>query len=797
MTTWYDRMNGYSTLPSDKLELAVKIEADRMTRGLILESERQTEMSVVRNEYEIGENNPSQALYKAVVATAIQAHPYHWSTIGYRSDIEGVTIEQLRAHYKNFFWPNNSEAILVGDFDPAKALAIFDREFGPFAKSSKPIPEVITVEPPQEGERRTVVRRPGNVGLVMIGYPRPGAKHPDFMPLEVLSTILADGVNSRLYRALVDKQLASSVQSLNFTLRDPFPILIGAEVLPGKTHEDVEAALKAALREVAENGVTSGEVKRAQQQIEVSAIRDRDGTYPFASSLGEAVASADWKWFLDYVDNIRTVNAADVKRVAAAYLVPEHANVGWFVPSASAAKAPAVVVATTPAATVTPATRKEEPVAVRRAVSTPVKTSFAARTTRKVLANGLTVDVIENHSVPTVAIRGLVFAGGSSASSAQAALPGLTSRMLMRGTKSRTKEQIGALLDDAGAIRTYSTSTFETVINAQSLSRDLSLLLDVLADEIRNPAFGAGELIKTKQEMKAAVLRDDDNTSARATERLTQLVYAKDHPYRAAGKELLLTSLEAASKEDLVRFHQQRYSGANVILAIVGDVNAKQTIALVEKYFGALPKGERTKVAANATVSGAPIREAVTMRGKASMNIIFGSASGLRRTDADYEAALVGNAALGQNAVSSRIGKRVRDTEGLSYSLASRFTMSDVLDGVWLINVNVAPQNLVKAMKSTREEIDKFAKEGITLEEVEIQKNFFAGNFQVNLGTNGGVAQSLITAERFGFGPKYLDDYPNRIRAVTKEQVDRAMKEHLRSDRLHVVVAGDLEKLPE
>jgi len=206
MTTWYDRMNGYSTLPSDKLELAVKIEADRMTRGLILESERQTEMSVVRNEYEIGENNPSQALYKAVVATAIQAHPYHWSTIGYRSDIEGVTIEQLRAHYKNFFWPNNSEAILVGDFDPVKALAIFDREFGSFAKSSKPIPEVITVEPPQEGERRTVVRRPGSVGLVMIGYPRPGAKHPDFMPLEVLSTILADGVNSRLYRALVDKQ---------------------------------------------------------------------------------------------------------------------------------------------------------------------------------------------------------------------------------------------------------------------------------------------------------------------------------------------------------------------------------------------------------------------------------------------------------------------------------------------------------------------------------------------------------------------------------------------------------------
>jgi zinc protease len=559
----------------------------------------------------------------------------------------------------------------------------------------------------------------------------------------------------------------------------------------------VEAALKAALKEVADNGVTADEVKRAQQQIEVSAIRDRDGTYPFTSSLGEAVASADWKWFLDYVDNIRAVTPADVKRVAAAYLVPEHANVGWFVPTANAAK-PAAAVAEVPAAKPAPvasAAVKSEPAS--KAAAAPAKTSFASRTTRKVLANGLTVDVIENHAVPTVAIRGLVFAGGSSVSAANAALPGLTSRMIARGTKTRTKEQIGALLDDAGATRSYATSTFETSISANGLSRDLSLLLDVLSDEMRNPAFGAEELAKAKQEMKAAVLRDDENTSTRATERLTQVVYAKDHPYRPAGRELMLQSLEAATAEALRQFHQQRYAGANTILAIAGDVDAKKTIALVEKYFAAMPKGERTRVSAEATASAAPVREAVTMRGKANMNILIGTASGLRRTDPDYEAALVGNAALGQNAVSSRIGRRVRDAEGLSYSLASRWTMSDVLDGIWAINVNVAPQNLAKAMKSTREEIDKFAKEGITPEEVEIQKSFFAGNFLVNLGTNGGVAQSLVTAERFGFGPKYLDDYPNRIRAVTKEQVDAAMKSHLRSDKLNVIVAGDLERIPE
>ncbi|HEX6177531.1 MAG TPA: pitrilysin family protein, partial [Thermoanaerobaculia bacterium] len=415
MTTWYDRMNGYSTLPSDKLELAMKIEADRLGRALILDSERQSEMSVVRNEYEIGENNPFQALWKAVTASAIQAHPYHWSTIGYRSDIEGVTTEKLRDHYKNFFWPNNAQAILVGDFDTEKALAIFDREFGGFKKSPHEIPQVITVEPPQEGERRTIVRRPGTVGMVMLGYIRPGALHHDFIALDVLSNILGEGVNSRLYRALVDKGLASDVQSLNFTLRDPYPLLILASALPGKTHEEVEAALKAALYEVAKNGVTDEEVKRAQQQIETDVIRSRDGTYQYASALGESIASTSWKWFLTYTDNVRAVTAADVKRVAAAYLVPEHATVGWFVPESGAGAKLSVAPAPSPAQPAATNVKTSAAEAGGAALSTPPpsstqKRSFASRTTRKVLRNGIIIDVIENHTVPTVAVRGLVFA---------------------------------------------------------------------------------------------------------------------------------------------------------------------------------------------------------------------------------------------------------------------------------------------------------------------------------------------------------------------------------------------------
>jgi zinc protease len=800
MTTWYDRMNGYSTLPSDKLELAMKIEADRLGRGLILDSERQSEMSVVRNEYEIGENDPWQALWKATVASAIQAHPYHWSTIGYRSDIEGVTTEKLREHYKNFFWPDNAEAVLVGDFDTEKALAMFDREFGGFKKSDRPIPQVITVEPPQEGERRTLVQRPATVGMVMIGYMRPGALHPDFIPLEVLNSILADGVNSRLYRALVEKQLATQVQANNWTLKDPYPLLIDATLAAGKAHQDVENAIKAAVAEVVANGVTDEEVKRAQQQIEVAIVRSRDGTYNYASQLGESIASTNWKWFLTYVDNIKAVTAADVKRVAAAYLVPDKATVGWFVPTAAkTASSPSGATGSQPVAAVasTESRRAESP-AVQKSTKTPART-FAQRTTRRVLPNGLIVDILENHSVPTVAIRALAFAGDSAAPAGKPAVPALTAKMLARGTTSRSKEQIGQLLDNVGATRSYTTTLTDSLISANGMARDLPLLLEVLSDELKNPAFTAEELGKAKKELENDFLRNDDNTSNRALERLSQLVYRDNHPYRGVGRAKLVESATAATVDDLRAFHRARYSGAGLILAIVGDIDTAKTLALVEKHLGTLPKGERISYAqiARTTPGDKAVREAITMRGKANMNIVLGTASGLRRSDADYEAALIANAALGQNSLSSRIGRRVRDTEGLSYALGSRLANSDLVDGLWWVNVNVAPQNVAKALQSTREEIEKFAKEGVTAAEVESQQSYFAGNYQVGLGSNGGVATALVNAEKFGFGPRYLDEFPSRIRAVSTDEVNAAVRKYFFPDKLHVIVAGDLEKVPE
>ena len=817
MTTGYDRMNGYSTLPADKLALAMRIEADRMQRALLLDSERQSEMSVVRNEYEIGENNPARALRKAVVAASITAHPYHWSVIGYRSDIEGVTTEKLREHYQAFFHPDNSEAILAGDFDVDAALALFDREFGGFPKAARPIPQVITVEPPQEGERRVVVRRPGTTGLVELAYLRPGALHPDFFAFEVLTSVLGDGVNARLYQALVERGLATSVSAENYPLRDPYPLLVGATCAPGKGHAEVEAALKEALAAVADKGITAAELKRAQQQLEVSVVRLRDGPYNTASVLGEAIAAGDWKWLPTYVDRIKAVSAADVQRVAASYLVSDRATVGWFVPAANAgaaapmALASATAAAKAPVAAAASAVPAATPaVAARAAVRAPAARSpaanaaapalpFAARTVRKVLPNGLVVDVVENHTVPVVAVRGLVPAGGIHATPPQSALPELAAGMIARGTTTRSKEQLGALLADVGAERRYVATPTHLGIEADGMARDLPLVLGVLADELQRPAFAPAELAKAKAELENDVLRTDDSTSARAQERLAQLAFAPGHPYRPLGRAAKLDSLRAVGVGELRDFHRARYVGKGTILAIVGDVDAAAVIAQVTALFADMPAGEPASFAAVARTGAAerPMREAVTMRGKANMNIVIGGASGLRRLDPDYEAALVSNAVFGQSGVASRVGRRVRDTEGLSYALASRYAQTDVLDGLWQVNVNVAPQNVARALHSTLDEIAKYAREGATDAEVAVQKSFFAGNYQVNLGSNGGVAAALVNAEKFGLGPQYLDEFPARIRAVTTAAANAALRRHFAATKLHVVVAGDLDAVPD
>jgi zinc protease len=331
-TTWFDRTNYYETIPSDRLEDAVRIEASRMRGALLRDADRQPEMTVVRNEFERGENSPFQVLYKLTFATAFREHPYHHPTIGWRSDIEAVSTERLKEFYDVFYHPNNATAMVIGDFGEPEALAVVERYFASIPRSARPIPAVYTAEPPQEGERRFVVRRVGQVAWTALSWRSVEARHPDTPALALLGNILGGGVTSRLYQALVEKSLALSVTVVPWQLKDPGLFSVFAPVRPGVEPSAVESVIRDEAARVAREGVSEAEAEKARTQIEAEVVFDRDSTDQIAASLSEAIAVADWDWYADYPATIRRVARDDIRRVAASCFQDDTLTAGLFLP---------------------------------------------------------------------------------------------------------------------------------------------------------------------------------------------------------------------------------------------------------------------------------------------------------------------------------------------------------------------------------------------------------------------------------------------------------------------------------
>ncbi|HEX2792248.1 MAG TPA: pitrilysin family protein [Candidatus Paceibacterota bacterium] len=329
-TTWLDRTNYYEVVPREALPLAIEIEADRMRTARIVEADRQSEMPVVRNEFERGENLPMEALDKELWAAAFLAHPYHHSTIGWRSDIEGVSIERLKQFYDDFYWPDNATLTLAGGFDTAKALNLIKREFGRHPKAPRPIPPMYTEEPKQEGQRRVVVKRSG-AHMVGIAHKIPHALHPDMPALLMLSHILMSDKTSRLYRAFIDTARATEVVVAANEFHDPSLFQTYVTLAPKMTHEKAEALVLAEYRKVVEEGVTAIELARAKRAVRGAVAERRDGTYALLSSLNEEIAHGDWTRFVTLPKALEAVTRADIKRVAKAYFVEDRSVVGYFV----------------------------------------------------------------------------------------------------------------------------------------------------------------------------------------------------------------------------------------------------------------------------------------------------------------------------------------------------------------------------------------------------------------------------------------------------------------------------------
>lgn len=884
-TTWYDRTNYFETVPSDKIELAIKLEADRMRNSYIADADRQSEMTVVRNELERGQNEPSEVLDEAVYAAAFREHPYHHPTIGWRADVEGVPTSRLKAFYDTFYHPNNATAVIVGDFDHEQALSLLDQYFGAYTASREPIPEVYTEEPEQQGERRLVIRRAGELAIVQMAFHTPGvlgqmtvlsheelmkrAANPpaqnDIYPLVVLSTALSNGVTSRLYQALIEHQLAVDVRTNADQHRDPGLFNLIATVRPGVEPQVVEEALLRELQLVANEGLKEAEIERAKQQILAQVAYLRDGTFNIAEQMSEAEAVADWRFYKDYAANIARVAPADILRVARTYFNEDNRTVGHFIPKraeengngaggnstdggagavamslkmdgqAGASFPRGVKFYDEPAAedsgaarlrassnefsgeekpgqdarpeadgSQTPQSIAEESMTERGSKSSGAsaprtteslgQSSFVSRIVRLQLESGATLLVLENRATPTVAVRGSLRAGSYFEPKDKPGLAALTAEMLERGTKKRTKLEIAEALESVGAQTNFSADPFAVNIAARSLSKDWPLLLGTLAEELREPAFPVEELEKVKQQTIAVIQEQQAHTGYRAYERFTAMVYGPDNPFYLHPGEELVQSLNSITVEDVQNFYTKNYGGRSLILTITGDIDAGEAGRQFEELFSPFTGPESVEI----EVSDPPQqsedrREVVMLKDKASVDILLGSTAPLRRHSTDFYAAMLANKALGESTLSSRLGLRVRDQEGLTYGINSRFRAASLAAGPWYIGVSVNPLNVEKAISSALAVLRDYVEKGVREEELRDEKSSAVGSFKVSLATNGGLARALWNAEFYNLGLDYIDRYPQIIESVTIEEVNAAIRKYFRPDHLTIVIAGDYQ----
>lgn len=330
-TTWTDRTNYFEVVPTEHLPIALALEADRMRHAFLKEEDRQSEMPVVRNEFERGENHAMEALDKQIWALAYQAHPYHHSTIGWRSDIEKVSIERLKKFYDDFYHPDNATISVVGGFDAAIVLSLIAKEFGVHGKAPESCPHMYTEEPKQEGERRVVVKRAGYTNMVGIAHKIPEAIAADMPALLLLSLILSDGKTSRLYRALVDTSLATDASMLCYQFHDPSLMTSYITLAPRVAHAAVEKKVKQEYEKIIQKGVTAQELARAKRSIRAYTASRRDGPYALLSSLNEEIATGDWTRFVTLPERLARVTAKEVQKAAKKYLTDDQSTIGYFI----------------------------------------------------------------------------------------------------------------------------------------------------------------------------------------------------------------------------------------------------------------------------------------------------------------------------------------------------------------------------------------------------------------------------------------------------------------------------------
>ncbi len=792
-TTWVDRTNYFETMPAsdENLEFGIELEADRLVNSFIKREDLMSEFSVVRSEFERGENDTNRVLFQKMLATAYEWHNYGKSTIGNRTDIERVPIDNLQAFYKKYYRPDNALVTVAGKFDESKALALIAKHFGGIKKPSEPIPATYTEEPPQDGERIVSLRRVGDVAGVGAVYHVPAAAHPEFAACEVLSQVLSAEPTGRLYKNLVETKKASSTFGFTFNWHDPGVIVVGAQTEPEKI-DDLEKSMIDTIENLSKNPVTAEEVERAKRTLLKQREQVLSNSQSFAISLSDWAGCGDWRLFFLHRDRLEKVTADDVNKAAAKYLIRSNRTLGVYHPTKKPERAQ---VPENP-----DVAKLLEGYAGRAAMTEgeafdPTPANVEARVQRGKVGKLDYAFLKKGTRGDTVQFTATVRFGNEDSLKGLTEAAEFVGPMLMRGTKNHTREQIKDEFDKLKATVNVNSSAGAISITGQTKKANLPAVLALLGEVLREPVFPQKEF----DVMKAEELENYEKAKTDPQQLAVNALRRKLAPYPADDVRYTPTIEEQIARTKAVTIEQVKkvYEQVGGVgqLAVVGDFDPDAVLKELKPTFADWASATPFKRIPTPSQKVAGSTEKIITLDKPNAVYVGALSLAMKDTDPDYAPLAIGNYLLGGAPLASRLSLKIRGKDGLSYGVGSQVQASPIEEsGQFLMFAIANPTNMPKVESLMLSELKGFEADGVSAADLEVAKKGYLQAQRVQRGNDGTLARQLATALYAGRTFDYYADLEKRIEAVSPADITAAFGKSVDPKNLVIVVAGDLDK---
>ena len=800
-TTWYDRTNYYETFSAtdDNLEWALGLESDRMLNSYISKEDLDSEFSVVRNEFESGENSPSRTLSQKVIRAAYMWHNYGNSTIGNRSDIERVPITNLKAFYKKYYRPDNAVLMITGKFDDKRTLDLVVKYFGPLKNPSTALSEVPTVEPAQDGEKRVELSRVGDLQLVMALYHSPAGSDPDFAALTLAQNVLTDAPSGRLYKALVETQKASSVYASNPFTKEPGYINFNVSVPSEKSLEEAESELLKVLDDLKVNPITVDELKRARANImkqldQLSRNSGVMGTY-----MSEFIGAGDWRLAFIHRDRIESTTVEQVNAAVQKYFIPTNRTIGNFIPTD---KPERVEILHTEGVSEMAASYKG-----RVALDAGEDFDVAYDNIQNRLDSGMLPKSGIEYGFINKANRGetvtLSFAmrtGNVDDYMNKGMTAGFVANMLNKGTQSRSRQDIEDALSAISSSVGFSGSNGRVFANISSTKEHLPAALEIMTDMLKNPKFDGKELDKIKTQRLASIEGSASDPQFLAVQRMSQInqFYPKGHPNYSPNIDEQIEMINEVSIESVQSFYDSFYGiSDNASLVAIGSMDAEMVKTYFEDNFSNFRCDKPYKEIENPFKQNISANENIITPDKKNAFTIGLLTLEATETDEDNAALQVAGTIFGGGFLNSRVATRLRQQDGVSYGAGAQVSIDsdpDDKNSSLIIYAIYAPMNAEKVQIGFKEELDRFIADGITQEELNSAVNGWVQGKTVSRAKDNELSSLINNNLYFDRDMSYHAALESQVSSLTVEKVNAVIKKYFKAlEQWTVVNGGDFK----